>query len=65
MVPQQRFPRATGRGVAAAAVVRDATAGAKVPEGDGYLASLINFRMIANALWTTDKAVSRMAKVKV
>jgi len=40
------------------AVVRDATAGAKTPEGDGYLASLINFRMIANAVWTTDEAVS-------
>lgn len=46
------------------AVVRDATAGAKVPDGDGYLASLINFRMIANALWTTDEAVARMGKVK-
>ena len=40
------------------AVIRDATAGAKVPEGDGYLASLINFRMIANAVWSTDEAVS-------
>ncbi|MGF1624016.1 MAG: cysteine hydrolase [Alphaproteobacteria bacterium] len=39
------------------AVVRDATAGAKLPEGDGYLASLINFRMIANAVWTTDQAL--------
>ena len=29
------------------AVVRDATAGAQVPEGDGYLAALINFRMVA------------------
>nr|WP_208998709.1 isochorismatase family cysteine hydrolase [Roseibium aestuarii] len=42
------------------AVVQDATAGAKVPEGDGYLAALINFRMIANAVWTTEEAVSRM-----
>lgn len=42
------------------AIVRDATAGAKVPEGDGYLASLINFRMIANGLWWTDDAVERM-----
>jgi nicotinamidase-related amidase len=39
------------------AVVRDATAGAKLPEGDGYLAALINFRYIANDLWTTDDAV--------
>lgn len=42
------------------AVVRDATAGAKVPEGDGYLAALINFRMIANAVWWTDEAVDRI-----
>ena len=44
------------------AVVRDATAGAKVPEGDGYLAALINFRMIANAVWWTDEAVERIAQ---
>ncbi|MEM7224378.1 MAG: cysteine hydrolase [Pseudomonadota bacterium] len=43
------------------AVVRDATAGAKVPEGDGYLAALINFRMIANAVWWTDEAVERIS----
>lgn len=43
------------------AVVRDATAGAKVPEGDGYLAALINFRMIANAVWWTDQAVKRIS----
>ncbi|MDJ0951638.1 MAG: cysteine hydrolase [Alphaproteobacteria bacterium] len=42
------------------AVIRDATAGAKVPEGDGYLAALVNFRMIANAVWSTDDAVSRI-----
>jgi len=41
-------------------VVRDATAGAKVPEGDGYLAALINFRMMANAVWTTDETVKRI-----
>ncbi len=44
------------------AVVRDATAGAKVPEGDGYLAALINFRMVANAVWWTDDAVNRITK---
>ncbi|MEL6964074.1 MAG: cysteine hydrolase [Pseudomonadota bacterium] len=44
------------------AVIRDATAGAKVPEGDGYLAALINFRMIANAVWWTDDAVRRIAQ---
>ncbi|MDZ4096114.1 MAG: cysteine hydrolase [Paracoccaceae bacterium] len=39
------------------AVVRDATAAAKLPEGDGYLAALTNFRYMANALWTTEDAV--------
>jgi len=42
------------------AVVRDATAGAMLPEGDGYMAAIINFRYIANALWTTDEAVKRI-----
>jgi nicotinamidase-related amidase len=46
------------------AVVRDATAAAKLPEGDGYLAALINFRYIANALWTTEETVSRIAKAR-
>ena len=44
------------------AVVRDATAGAKVPEGDGYLAAVINFRMVANGVWWTDDAVTRIAR---
>jgi len=43
------------------AVVKDATAGAKLPEGDGYLAALINFRYMANAVWTTDEAVELLA----
>ena len=42
------------------AVVRDAVAAAKVPEGDGYLAALINFRFIANGVWTTDETVKRL-----
>ena len=42
------------------AVVRDATAAAMLPEGDGYMAAIINFRYIANALWTTDEAVQRI-----
>lgn len=42
------------------AVVRDATAGSKLPEGDGYLAALVNFRWLANALWTTETAVARL-----
>ncbi|WP_422370509.1 cysteine hydrolase [Hoeflea sp.] len=44
------------------AVVRDATAGAKVPEGDGYLAAIINFRMVANGVWWTDEAVNRITR---
>ena len=42
------------------AVVKDATAGPKLPEGDGYLSALINFRMMANAVWTTAETVKRM-----
>ncbi|GAB7546133.1 isochorismatase family protein [Cupriavidus sp. 8B] len=44
------------------AVVRDAVAAPKLPEGDGNLSALINFRYIANALWTTDEVVARLAK---
>ena len=43
------------------AVVKDATAAAILPEGDGYLAALTNFRFIANAVWSTDEAVARMS----
>ncbi len=43
------------------AVVTDATAGAMLPEGDGYLAAIINFRYIANAVWTTDDVVKLLA----
>ncbi len=43
------------------AVVTDATAAAMLPEGDGYLAALINFRFIANAVWTTDDVVAMLA----
>lgn len=46
------------------AVVKDATAGPQIPEGDGYLAALINYRMIANAVWTTEEAVRRMTAGK-
>ncbi len=40
------------------AVVKDATAAAIIPDGDGYLAALTNFRFIANAVWTTEEAVA-------
>lgn len=38
-------------------VVKDATAGAQVPEGDGYEAALVNFRYMASAVVTTQEAV--------
>lgn len=44
------------------AVVQDATAAAMLPEGDGYLAAIINFRYIANALWKTDEAVKHISE---
>jgi len=40
------------------AVVKDATAGPRLPEGDGYLAALVNFRFLASAIWTTAEAVA-------
>ncbi|MEV5493288.1 cysteine hydrolase [Streptomyces bobili] len=42
------------------AVVRDATAGPRLPEGDGYLAALINFRYLAAATWTTAQGVAAL-----
>jgi len=42
------------------AVVSDATAAAQVAEGDGYQAALVNFRFIANTVWTTEQAVAKM-----
>ena len=39
------------------AVVKDATAAAIVEEGDGYQAALVNFRFMANTVWTTEEAV--------
>ena len=42
------------------AVVKDATAGAKVPEGDGYASALVNYRMLANTVWTTEEVVHQL-----
>lgn len=42
------------------AVVSDATAAAKVAEGDGFAAALVNFRFIANAVWTTAEVTSML-----
>lgn len=44
------------------AVVRDATAAARVPEGEGYQAALTNFRFIANDVLRTHEAVAAMAQ---
>ena len=40
--------------------MRDATAAAQIPDGDGYLAAITNFRFIANAVWSTDEVVERL-----
>lgn len=44
------------------AVVKDATAAAKVPEGDGYATALVNFRFLANTVMSTDDAARAMAE---
>jgi nicotinamidase-related amidase len=43
------------------AVVKDATAAAKVPDGNGYETALVNFRFMANAVWTTEEATAAMS----
>jgi len=47
------------------AVVGDATAAAQVAEGDGYLAAMINFRFIANTVWTTKEAADGIKAVQM
>jgi hypothetical protein len=42
------------------AVVKDATAAAKIPDGNGYAAAMVNFRFMANAVWTTAETVEAM-----
>jgi nicotinamidase-related amidase len=46
------------------AVVSDATAAAIVEEGNGYESALINFRFIANTVWTTEEAVEKINSSK-
>ncbi len=43
------------------AVVKDATAAAVAEEGNGYEAALVNFRFLANAVWTTDETTLEIA----
>jgi nicotinamidase-related amidase len=46
------------------AVVSDATAAAIVEEGNGYESALVNFRFIANTVWTTKQAVQNINEAK-
>ena len=46
------------------AVVSDATAAAIVEEGNGYESALVNFRFIANTVWTTKEAVQKINGAK-
>ena len=46
------------------AVVSDATAAAIVDEGNGYESALVNFRFIANTVWTTEEAVQKINEAK-
>jgi len=39
------------------AMIRDAIGGTTNEEGDGVQAALVNFRFMANALWTTEEAI--------
>jgi hypothetical protein len=43
-------------------VVRDATAGPRLPDGDGYLAAIINYRYLAHALLTTEETVREFTR---
>ena len=44
------------------AVVVDATAAAQLPEGDGYEAACVNFRYMAEAVWTTEEVAQRLKR---
>ncbi len=43
------------------AVVKDATAAAKLPGLDGYASAVTNYRFMANTVWTTDQAVAAIS----
>lgn len=45
-------------------VVSDATAGAILPGLNAYKASMVNFRMIANAVRTTEETLEQMNSIK-
>lgn len=42
------------------AIAKDATAGAQLPKGDAYEAALLNFRMIASSVQSTDSFVNQL-----
>jgi len=42
------------------AMVRDAVAAGVNDEGDGYAAAMVNYRFMANAVWTAEQAVKSM-----
>jgi len=44
------------------AVVKDATAAAKLPDFDGYQAAVLNFRFMANAVVTTEEATGMLSR---
>ncbi len=44
------------------AVIKYATTAAQIPESDGNVAALSNFRFMANAVWTTDEAYKRLSE---
>jgi nicotinamidase-related amidase len=46
------------------AVVSDATAAAIVEEGNGYESALVNFRFIANTVWTTKEAIQQISETE-
>ena len=45
------------------AVVNDATAGIQLPEGDGYKSALVNFRFLANTVWTTKETTKKIKNI--
>ena len=45
------------------AMVRDAIAAGRNEEGDAYAAAMVNYRFMANAVWTTEDTVRRMKAV--
>src|ERR1700753_1411401 len=42
------------------AMGRDAVAAGVNDEGDGYAAAMVNYRFMANAVWTTEESISKM-----